>query len=68
MNKPDDVTLLAHDFRNQLSIILGTSELLLAQVSQDDSHRTDVEEIERAAQTAVRLLDRLRVALRSAGS
>jgi signal transduction histidine kinase len=68
MDKPDDMTLLVHDFKNQLGIILGISELLLAQISQDDSHRTDVEEIEKAAQTALRLLDRLRAALRSAAS
>jgi signal transduction histidine kinase len=68
MDKPDDVTLLAHDFKNQLGIILGISELLLAQIPQDDSHRMDVEEIEKAAQTALRLLERLRAALRSAGA
>jgi signal transduction histidine kinase len=68
MDKPDDVTLLAHDFKNQLGIILGISELLLAQIPKDDSHRMDVEEIEKAARTALRLLERLRAALRSAGA
>jgi signal transduction histidine kinase len=68
MDKTDDVSLLAHDFKNQLGIILGFSELLLAEIPQNDSHRADVEEIEKAAQAALRLLERLRTALGSAGS
>jgi signal transduction histidine kinase len=68
MDKSDDLTLLAHDFKNQLGIILGFSELLLAEIPKDDIHRSDVEEIEKAAQAALRLLDRLRAALGSAAS
>lgn len=48
-----------HDLRNQLGIILGFSELLLADGAVSDPWRSDVEEIRKAAATALDLLGRL---------
>lgn len=48
-----------HDFKNQLGIILGFSEVLLAEAAADDPHRGDLEEIRKAAATALDLLGRL---------
>lgn len=48
-----------HDFKNQLGIILGFSEVLLAEVAAGDPRRGDLEEIHKAATTALDLLARL---------
>ena len=50
---------LRHDFRNQLAIIRGFSELLIAQAAPADPRRQDFDEIHRAAVTALELLARL---------
>ena len=47
-----------HDFKNQLAIILGFSEILLAEAA-GDPRRRDLEEIHRAAVTALDLLARM---------
>ena len=47
-----------HDFKNQLAIILGFSEILLAEAA-GDPRRRDLEEIHRAAVTALNLLARM---------
>lgn len=48
-----------HDFRNQLGIILGFSDVLLAEAPTDDPRCGDFEEIHKAATTALDLLERL---------
>ncbi len=48
-----------HDFKNQLGIILGFSEILLAEAAAGDPRRGDFEEIHKAATTALDLLARL---------
>jgi hypothetical protein len=48
-----------HDFKNQLGIILGFSEILLAESAASDPRRGDLEEIRKAAMAALRLLARL---------
>ena len=48
-----------HDFKNQLTIICGFSELLLADAAAGDPRRRDLEEIHAAALTALGLLARL---------
>ena len=48
-----------HDFKNQLAIIRGFAELLLAESSPGDRQRRDLEEIYKAAVSALALLDRL---------
>ena len=47
---------LRHDFKNQLAIIRGFSELLLADAADGDPRRRDLEEIHKAAVTALALL------------
>ena len=47
---------LGHDVSNQLSIILGFSALLLAEMSDADPRKADLLEIEKAAQAALRLV------------
>ena len=48
-----------HDFKNQLAIIRGFAELLLADPQTGDRQRRDLEEIHKAAVSALALLDRL---------
>jgi signal transduction histidine kinase len=48
-----------HDFKNQLSIIKGFAELLLSDVAETPQRRRDLEEIHKAAVSALALLDRL---------
>ena len=48
-----------HDFKNQLGIILGFSEILLAEAAAGDPRRDDFEEIHTAAVAALDLLARL---------
>ena len=48
-----------HDFKNQLGIILGFSEILLAEAAASDPRRDDLEEIHKAATAALALLARL---------
>jgi hypothetical protein len=50
--------VLLHEFKNHLAIILGFSELLLAELP-DDAVRNDVIEIHKAAAAAIALLPRL---------
>lgn len=45
-----------HDFKNQLAIIRGFAEILVAETPGDDPRRRDLEEIHKAAVTALRLL------------
>ena len=48
-----------HDFKNLLAIILGFAEILLADAAEGDARRRDIEEIYKAAVSALALLDRL---------
>ncbi len=50
---------IAHDFNNLLTAILGTSDLLLSNLSRGDPSREDVEEIKRAATRAANLTRQL---------
>jgi hypothetical protein len=45
-----------HDFKNQLAIICGFSEILIAEAAPGDPRRQDLEEIHKAAVTALELL------------
>jgi signal transduction histidine kinase len=47
---------LGHDLSNQLSIILGFSELLLAAMPDADPRKADLLEIEKAAKAAMALV------------
>jgi len=48
-----------HDFKNQLAIIRGFAEILLDEAAVGDPRRRDLEEIHRAAVTALDLLMRV---------
>ena len=48
-----------HDFKNQLAIIRGFAEILIAEAPAGDPRRCDLEEIHKAAVTALDLLARL---------
>jgi PAS domain S-box-containing protein len=50
---------IAHDFNNLLTAILGMSDLLLGDLAPGDPHRSDVEEIKRAASRAASLTRQL---------
>ena len=47
-----------HDVRNQLSIILGFSEILLQELPREDAKRPDLQEIHAAAERAMAALAR----------
>ena len=49
---------LGHDLSNQLSIILGFAELLLAGMADDDPRKEDLHEIDKAARTAMLLVSK----------
>ena len=48
-----------HDFKNQLAIIRGFSEILIEETAADDPRRRDLEEIHTAAVTALALIVRM---------
>ena len=48
-----------HDMKNMLGIVIGYSNLLLDEMAADDPKRADVEEIRRAGENALALLDTL---------
>ena len=48
-----------HDFKNQLAIIRGFSEILIEETAADDPRRRDLEEIHTAAVTALALIGRM---------
>ena len=54
----DDETI-RHDFKNQLAIIRGFSEIQLSEARAGDPRHRDLEEIHKASVTALALLDRL---------
>jgi signal transduction histidine kinase len=54
-----DEDKIRHDFKNQLAVIRGFSEILLADTQPGDAHRADLEEIHKAAVAALALLDRI---------
>jgi signal transduction histidine kinase len=49
----------AHDMKNMLGIVIGYSNLLLDDMPADDPKRGDVEEIRKAGEAALALLDTL---------
>lgn len=55
----DDNDKNRHDFKNQLAIIRGFAEILLEEAPVGDPRRRDLEEIHKAAVTALDLLARV---------
>lgn len=50
-----------HDVRNQLSIIIGFCDLLLGEIPEQDRKHADLLEISKAAESAIALLEGVRV-------
>lgn len=46
-----------HDMKNMLGIVIGFSNLLLDEMTPDDPRRADVDEIRKAGENALALLD-----------
>ena len=46
-----------HDMKNMLGIVIGFSNLLLDEMTADDPRRADVDEIRKAGENALALLD-----------
>lgn len=47
-----------HDMKNFLGIVIGYTNLLLEELPQGDARRADVEEIQKAGEGALALLER----------
>ena len=50
---------IRHDFKNQLSIIRGFAEILITDADPNSQRRRDLEQIHKAAVTALTLLARM---------
>lgn len=50
---------IRHDFKNQLGIIRGFTEILMTDAEPDSQRRRDLEQIHKAAMTALALLARM---------
>jgi hypothetical protein len=48
-----------HDFKNQLAIIRGFAEILIAETPVTDPRHRDLQEIYKASVTALELLERM---------
>jgi hypothetical protein len=51
--------VLLHQFKNYLSIVVGFSDLLLAELSEADPRRSDLLEVHKAAHAAMALVPEL---------
>lgn len=57
MGDPQDPRIFAHDFKNQLGIILGFLELVIAETPPDDPRLESLYEIRTAAHKCLALVD-----------
>jgi signal transduction histidine kinase len=46
-----------HDMKNQIGIVIGYANLLLDEMPADDARRGDLEEIRKAGETALSLIE-----------
>ena len=53
-----DQRSFVHDMKNYLGIIIGYSHLILDELGVDDPRRADVDEIRKAAESALAAMDR----------
>ena len=53
-----DADRFVHDMKNQLGIILGYATMLLDETAGNDPRRADLEEVRKAAEEALTLLQR----------
>ena len=50
--------MFVHDMKNMLGIIIGYSHVLLGEIPEGDSKRLDVDEIRKAGEGALALLEK----------
>jgi two-component system cell cycle sensor histidine kinase/response regulator CckA len=53
-----------HDLKNYLGIVIGYSNLLLEELPPEDPRRTDVDEIRKAGEAAIALVNKWSAAVR----
>jgi two-component system, cell cycle sensor histidine kinase and response regulator CckA len=53
----DDDRKFAHDMKNLMGIVIGYSNLLLEEMPPEDARRTDLEEIRKAGERGIALLN-----------
>ena len=46
-----------HDMKNYLGIVIGYSNLLLEELPPEDTRRTDIDEIRKAGEAAIALME-----------
>lgn len=51
-----------HDMKNYLGIVIGYSNLLLEELPPEDPRRTDIDEIRKAGEAAIALVEEWRAA------
>lgn len=54
----NDDRKFVHDMKNMLGIVIGYANLLLDEIPAEDPKRTDIDEIRKAGENALALLDR----------
>jgi len=59
-----DNSLLLHEFKNHLSVVVGFCELLLRSLPEHDPKRADILEVQKAGHAAIALLPELSERLR----
>jgi two-component system cell cycle sensor histidine kinase/response regulator CckA len=52
-----------HDMKNYLGIVIGYSNLLLEELPPEDPRRTDIDEIRKAGEAAIALVDKWNAAV-----
>jgi signal transduction histidine kinase len=52
-----DQRIFVHDMKNLLGIIIGYSTLLIDEIPESDPHRADLDEIRKAGEGALALVD-----------
>ena len=50
-------SMFVHDMKNQLGIVIGFTTLLLDEMPSDDPRRADLDEVRKAGETALALLN-----------
>jgi len=52
-----DADRFVHDMKNQLGIILGYATMLIDEMAAEDPRRADLQEVRKAAEEALKLLE-----------